>query len=50
MKNNVMILSSYSSHLTQSLNIEIFNSLKKLMTSAIESLINIELYHILKTK
>ena len=52
MKDNIifMILSSHFSHLTQSLNIENFNPLKKLITSAIEPLISIELYHILKLK
>ena len=46
MNNNIllMILSRHSSYLTQSLNIEVFSSLKRLMTSAIESLVNIELY------
>ena len=43
-----MILSSRFSHLIQSLNVEVFDSLKTLMISIIESFISIELYHILK--
>jgi hypothetical protein len=49
-KNNIilMILSSHSSHLIQSLDIDIFKSLKILITSTIESFISIELYRIMK--
>ena len=49
-KNNIilMILSLHSFHLIQSLNIEVFNSFKRLMISAIESFVSIKLYYILK--
>src|SRR5438046_3451196 len=52
MKNNIifMILSPHSSHLTQPLDVRVFDLLKTLMASAIEPLISTELHHILKTE
>src|SRR5579862_2418217 len=52
MRNNIilMVLSPHSSHLTQSLNVEVFGSLKTHMASAIKSLISTELHRILKAE
>ena len=50
MKNNIilMVLPPHSSHLTQPLNIGVFSPLKRLMASAIESLVSTELHCIMK--
>ena len=52
MKNNIilMILPSHSSHLTQSLDVDVFKSLKTLMASAIEPLVSTELHRIMKAE
>jgi hypothetical protein len=52
MKNNIifMVLPPHSSHLTQSLDVGVFDPLKTHMTSAIEPLISTELHRILKTE
>ena len=52
MNNNIllMILSLHFSHLTQSLNIEIFKALKKYMISKLKSLLYVEISYIQKVK
>ena len=52
MKNNIifMVLLRHSSHLSQSLDVEVFDPLKILMASTIESLISIELHRIFKVE
>lgn len=52
MENNIifMVLARHSSHLTQPLDVGVFNPLKTLMASAIEPLISSELHCILKAE
>jgi len=52
MKNNIilMVLPPHSSHLTQPLDVGVFNPLKTLMASAIEPLVSTELHHIMKAE